>query len=279
MSYSVNKVVVASLMIILFCCEMFLPQEVCAKPKQTREQLLAAALKTGVYTVRKSDKLISLGAEMRIGWEQILLLNEEFLRQKYEAICHGNKNRQRGYYCNDGYSRPYGNTLQVGWKLKIPSQSVPIQIQDAVQHISGKSVALVIDDTGSMVNDRRNIGAFYTAAIRKYGKSLAGIWLYSDGQVRKYQAGGVEFHNYGGYENTYGALKEVAKAKPDVIVLITDERGDDWPQGGVRRNEFPPIVAHCLPEGSEYWCKAPLQALAATTGGQYIHHNPTTGQP
>jgi len=247
------------------------------KSKPTRAQVLAVAVKDGSYQIRRGDNLMDLAKGMSIDWEQILLSNEEMLKAKYEIICHGAKPApQRGMYCNDGYNRPYSNTLQVGWRIKIPSQDVPNQIKTAVQNMRGNSIALVIDDTGSMGNDRREVGAFYTAAISQYGKKLAGIWLFSNGEVRKYAAGGVQFFNHGRYENTYGALKEASLTRPDAIVLVTDEHGDDWPAGGVQKGELPKVIAHCLPERGMFKCEPSLHALATVTGGTYVRHTMPT---
>lgn len=75
----------------------------------------------------------------------------------------------------------------------------------------------------------------------------------------------------GNVENTYGALQKAQESSPDLIVLITDEPGDDWPSGAMAK--FSPIIAHCLPEGGdgEYSCAPTLKRLvAATPGSRYV---------
>lgn len=250
----------------------------------------------GDHRVRKGEILKSIGPKYDVGWEQLLLINENFLQEKYEDVCgnfHANIQKQTSaakrignkakrqkalaqvarkrstLFCNDRYNRPYGNTLLPGWVLKIPGSTAPAQIQAVVQSIVGNRIALVIDDTGSMGDDRRFVGQFYAGAIAKYKKQLTGIYLYADGGVRKYKEGGVQFLNQGDFENTQEALETAAKDRPDAIILVTDEPGDDWNWGRFGRSKLPSVYGHCLPERGRYECKANLIRLAGETGGKY----------
>jgi hypothetical protein len=232
------------------------------------------------HLVRRGQFLRYVAYKHDVAAEAMLLVNEDFLEKKYREVCgdlsrsfrtrrHDRGARKGGlYYCNDRFVRPYGNTLRPGWRLSIPTGSAPAKISTVIGNIKGNSVALVIDDTGSMGNDRQKVGEFYLAALRQYKKHLAGVWLYTDGRVRKYEAGNVRFLTSGGFENTFGALREAAREKPDAIVLVTDEPGDDWQWDEVKN--LPPVFAHCLPERGRYLCEKNLLRLKDETGGQYI---------
>ena len=239
-----------------------------------QQAVVAADEKT--HVVRRGEFLRMIaGNYPGIGWEDVLLRNETYLREQYNLTCpklssrYTNRPGRKGSYCNDRFNRPYGNTLRAGWRLLIPSGTAPQSIAAVVAGISGKRVALVIDDSDSMTEDRRAVGQFYTAALRQYGKDLIGVWLYADGHVRHYEAGSVEFKTDGGIENTRSALEAAAAEKPDAIVLITDEPGDDW--GDWRLPPMPPVYAHCLPNvGGQFECDETLHRLVKHAGGQYI---------
>ncbi|QQG37512.1 MAG: LysM peptidoglycan-binding domain-containing protein [Candidatus Kaiserbacteria bacterium] len=232
------------------------------------------------YTVKPGNNLIWIAKQVGVSWQAMLLANEEDLKQKYERICGNlsdefrnrteNKGRLKGgkYFCNDNYMRAYGNTLQPGWTLEIPAAIAPATVEKTVSEIKGDRIALVIDDTGSMSNKREETANFYLAAIKKFEKKIVGVWLYANGKVRKYEAGGVKFSTRGNYENTFGALEEAAKEKPDAIILVTDEPGDDWNWGRV--NVLPRVVAHCLPDYGTATCRENLQRLVKETRGRYI---------
>lgn len=225
------------------------------------------------YVVKNGDSLIKIGEEHKVSWQEMLLLNEQLLKDKYDRVCapksKSYRNRKKGWYCNDAKDeRPYGNTLQAGWELRIPSTVVPKTIDAAVQASVGKRIAIVVDDTGSMLDDRRDVAAFYANASAKYKKDLVGVWLYSEGQVRRYtDAGSVQFLASGGHENTWGALQAAAAAKPDTIILVTDEPGDDWP---AQITGIPPVIAHCLPTHGTMDCEHTLRILVKAVGGAYI---------
>jgi hypothetical protein len=245
-------------------------------------QAAVFAIPAKTHKVRRGQNFQWIAGQHKVSWEAMLLVNEGFLRTKYTEVCgdlsrnfrhrRNDRGTHRGglYYCNDRFVRPYGNTLRPGWELVIPTNTAPTNIGQAIAEIRGNKVALVIDDTGSMNDDRQRVSEFYLAAINQYGKRLSGVWLYADGRVRKYEAGGVRFLTEGGRENTFGALSEAAKVRPDAIVLVTDEPGDDWNWGEVR--SLPPVVAHCLGDlGDGYRsCQSNLERLARETRGRYI---------
>jgi len=224
-----------------------------------------------VYTVKRGDFLRKIAQEHGVEWEAMLLVNEEYLKAKYEEVCvNGQVRLKHSLFCNDKYKRPYGNTLSPGWEIKIPANSAPQNVNQAVAQIQGKRVALVIDDSGSIGNDRKMVSEWYLAAFKTHGKEIIGVWLYSDGHIRHYtQAAEVVLRAAGSYENTYSALRAAAQEKPDSIVLVTDEPGDDWGNwSGVE--SLPPVVAHCLPDPLHMSCEANLKRLAAATHGQYM---------
>ncbi len=228
------------------------------------------------YEVEHADYLIKIAETQKVSWEEILLLNETFLKEKYDKVCaHKSakyKNRKKGHYCNERFARPYGNTLQAGWILTMPSaEQAPTKIAEAIRESTGSRIAIVVDDTGSMQDNRHEVAAFYASAVKAYGKSLVGVWLYADGKVRRYvDSGSVQFLNQGGHENTWGALREAAKEHPDTIVLVTDEPGDDWPQS-FQKGDVPPVIAHCLSEyGGHISCRSTLTHLVSIVGGKYV---------
>lgn len=228
------------------------------------------------HRVRRGEVLTTIATHYKIDIASMMLANETYLRDKYTDVCgelsksFRTRKRDRGtrggglFYCNDRLRRPYGNTLQPGWMLVVPADTAPTSVKDAIAKITGNRIAIVIDDTGSMNDDREKVSQFYLAALRQYGKRLTHVWLYSDGRVRRYEGGNVSFLTSGGRENTYGALRAAAAEKPDAIVLVTDEQGDDWDWAGVK--SLPPVIAHCL----SWECEVNLQRLKQETRGQYL---------
>lgn len=228
-----------------------------------------------LHKVVEGDFLRKIADKHKVSWEAVLLLNEDFLKKNYEKVCtkmgdkYRNNAHRSGVFCNDRYNRAYGNTLMPGWQLKIPATTAPATINQAVSQIQGKRVALVIDDTGSLGNDRQLVSEWYLAAFRTHNKNIIGVWLYADGQVRHYtDSAGVQLKTMGNFENTHGALRVAAVEKPDSIILVTDEPGDDWMWPAVRN--LPPVVAHCLPDRATISCEPNLRRLAVETHGQYM---------
>jgi hypothetical protein len=246
----------------------------------TEQQIRPTVTQVTTHSVRRGEFLKSIALQHGVWWEEILLANERFLRAKYDEVCADFKRRnvpgRKGLFCNDRYNRPYGNTLLPGWTINVPLMDAPEPINAAVVR-TGERVAIVIDDTGSMQEDRSIVAQLYLAALRQHGRTLVGVWMYADGEVREYDAGSVrtwtreqlqqELQTAGNVENTYGALRMAKRANPDSIILITDEPGDDWPS----TIQFDvPVVATCLPDRGNYTCEGTLQDLARNSGGQYV---------
>lgn len=212
-----------------------------------------------------------------VGGPEIVLANEEFLKAKYEEVCddlsarYRKNSRRHGTFCNDRYNRPYQNTLLPGWQLRIPGGKAPRSIEQAIVNMgNGKTVALVIDDTGSIQNDRLAVATFYTAALHKYGKSLKSICLYNGAEPRCISPeANLEYamKTSGGYENTHRALNKAAESNPDAIILITDERGEDWNWNNIK---LPPVIGTCIPDQDLVACEENLRRLAKMTNGQYV---------
>lgn len=233
------------------------------------------------HVVQRGEFLHAIAEEHGVWWEEVLFANESYLRDQYETVCanHGRRNdpNRRGLFCNDRYNRPYGNTLMPGWELMIPIMDAPAAISIAVSQM-GERVALVIDGTGSMDGDQDSVVQLYMGALREQGRILAGVWIYADGEVTQYDQGAVRswsanelrraLETNGDMENTYGALRMAERASPDSVILITDERGDDWPS--VITFDVP-VVATCLPDQhSGYQCAETLRELAFRSGGRYV---------
>jgi hypothetical protein len=225
------------------------------------------------HVVRRGDFLKNIAPRYEnVGWESILVRNEDFLKSMYERTCGDRRDRnlpgRRGLFCNDRYNRPYGNTLMPGWELVIPAADAPQEIVDVVRRTEGQKVALVIDDTGSMRDDNRTVALYYDAALRDHGRDIVAVCLYADDDVRCVDAGNVGFRTVGEVENTWGALQAAADYNPDVIFLITDEAGDDWPRTWLFKS-LPPVVATCLDDGG-FQCEQTLGELVTEFGGEYV---------
>lgn len=253
------------------------------------------------HTVVRGDTLIGLGEQYGIPWEYIFTLNETLLAEKYPVTCKGFKKPgdKKYYFCNDSLIKQPAHTLKPGWVLELPQKvvtptpppapelqvasliavsSTPSEttIQEVVEQVKTKKVAIVIDDTGSIENNRELIGRFYVQEIEKYQKgNVLGVYLYADEGVRKCSPNdNIRFETNGMYENTYDALLTASQEKPDAIILITDEPGDDWNWNAVK--QLPPIYAHCITDEEDYnSCEKNLRLLSNTVpGSQYIPINP-----
>lgn len=251
---------------------------------------LTAKAEESVHLVKKGQHLTWIAKKNNVGREAMILANEAQLAAAYDKYCgklsqefrtrakNEGKNKGGLYYCNDTYRRSYANTLRPGMRLIIPQDTAPASVEDVVSKIRGERIAVVIDETGSTDNKRRMIGQYYLAALRQKARSITGIYLFSGpGRVRKIDAVGVTdlanaMHNRGGTENTHEALRSAALDKPDAIILVTDEQGDDWDWSIVR--SLPSVYAHCLPDPKYPSCEANLRRLADQTGGSYSHGLP-----
>lgn len=240
----------------------------------SREEVKLACIHT--HQVRRGEFIRFIAPQYGINPELVVLANRDFLTKKYDETCaqfpSSKRNRpgRKGLFCNDRYRRPYANTLRPGWTLCIPSEKVPVVVEQIVATTPGHRVALVIDDTGSMSDDRKAVATFYAQALERHGRNIVGIYLYADRRVNRVTAIG-EARVQGDFENTFQALQSaIEEAGPDLVYLITDEPGDDWP-ASLDNLGFPTVVATCLPDTAGYFeCERPLKRLASATGGKYV---------
>jgi hypothetical protein len=233
-----------------------------------------------VYTVVEGDILYNIAERFDTTLDLIVLANEAFLVRQYDEFCGRfdesvrNNPERTGVWCNDLFNRPYQNLIFEGNDLKIPRTDAPPVVEQAIAMATGDRIALVIDDTGSMRDDMIAVTEWYSNAVDNYGRDIVGIFLYADGDIRKFtRTGQVEYNTEGDVENTFQALQYAmehsGRRGPDTIVLITDEPGDDWDWNEV--DALPPIIANCL--GGSYYgrsCERNLTEAANRTGGQYV---------
>lgn len=234
------------------------------------------------YVVQHGDSLWTIGLDQRVDYLQIAMTNRAYLVAKYEERCtqllaRYRDRHKRGWYCNDRRADTWANSLKPGDILQIPEAlpaEAPPEIKEMIEIVQNapEPIALVIDDTGSMSDDRQIVMAWYLAIAHDKGKEVVGVWLYADGKVEYVNPRGtVTLSTTGGVENTHGALREAAisRPRPASILLVTDEQGDDW--DWTRVNALPPVFGHCLPVNAwDYQCEQNLQGLARKTGGGYI---------
>jgi len=231
---------------------------------------------TVTYIVEPGDSIIgTIAPKHHVPWEAIAVVNEARLAQINADRCDKlsdryTKNRRRtGHYCNEtvvigGKPMVDLNTLQPGDELVIPLTSHPV-VDTVVTNILGNSIAIVIDDTGSMTEDLVQVSAWYMRASEQFGKNITTVVLYADGHVRQFtDTGEVTFTTNGSLENTRNALETAAASHPDAIVLVSDEPGDDW--NGFSNLDLPPVYAHSLEEISH----ENLRHVADLTGGQFM---------
>lgn len=233
------------------------------------------------YVVQHGDSLWTIGLREGVDYLQIAVTNRAYLVAKYDERCTQLLGRyrirhKRGWYCNDRRADTWANSLKPGDLLDIPEAlpaEAPPEIKEMIEIVENapEPIALVIDDTGSMSDDRQVVMGWYLAIAHDKGKEVTGVWLYSNGNVEYVNPRGtVTLSTTGGIENTFGALSEAAgsRPRPASILLVTDEQGDDWDWSRV--NALPPVFGHCLPEGGYIGCEENLQRLARETGGGYI---------
>lgn len=228
------------------------------------------------YEVQPGDSIIStIAPKHNVPWEAIAVVNESELARVNAERCaqlskgYTNSRSRKGHYCNQtvvvsGKPMVDLNSLQPGDKLRIPLTRHPV-VDQVIAAIPGRSIAIVIDDTGSMSNDRAQVSAWYMRASHEIGKDILTVVLFADGNVRQFKSTGeVTFAVTGNFENTRNGLEIAAAAKPDAIVLVSDEPGDDW--NGFKDLTFPPVYAHSL-DGSSH---ENLRRVASATGGQFM---------
>ena len=227
------------------------------------------------HVVKPGEFLRYIAAKHNVDAELVILANRAELVKRYDETCgelpeqYRTSTERRGTFCNDNYRRAYANTLRAGWKLCIPASDVPKSIEQVVAGTPGQEAVLVIDDTGSMGDDRTTVAALYHQALTKHGRDVVGIFMYADRKVSRVTNIG-DAQVSGDFENTFEAIQTaVREAGPDIVYLITDEPGDDWPEQ-LENLGFPTVVATCLQDDGVYACEEPLKRLAVATNGIYV---------
>ncbi len=240
------------------------------------------ASKPIVHVVQKGEFIIKIAQQKNVPWESIVLLNEETLRANVEKRCtnfstaYTDNARRHGHYCNNrvrdaqGRSLVYANTLQPGDELLIPTKTLIPQIRTAVNHVSGNRIVIVIDDTGSMSNDRLRVTSAYLQAVRDSGKQIARVLVFADHGIRELDLEQPVFQAMGSFENTRAAVERANAFTPDAIVLVTDEPGDDWEDLSDLKSV--PVIAHSLdPMADEQ-----MKRVASQTNGQFVESHSGT---
>lgn len=256
------------------------------KPAQGKMTLVPTYQVTGQkYTVAKGDYIDRIAANLGVSASEMVLVNRAFLQAKFVETCdplserYTNNPGRRGTFCNERYKDPFKNTLRPGWQLDIPVAApqgqASRQVEKAVEtHTkAGDRVAIVIDATGSMTEDREVAAQLYMAALRKHGRNIQAVYFYRDGDVWSINNPDPDkvrsqITGAGETENTFEALRKASDDNPDAIILITDEIGDDWPGGRIKG--LKPVIANCLPDRGGYECGTSLRRLVADVGGQYV---------
>lgn len=240
------------------------------------DQAITAPQSTA-HIVQKGEYIIKIAKEQGVPWEAIVLLNEESLRKNADERCKNFKTSytenpiRHGHYCNklvkdtSGRSLVGANTLQPGDTLLIPPKVSATEIASAVNAVAGKRIVLVIDDTGSMDDDRQRVSAAYMQAIANSGREIVRVLLFADNQIREYDIERPIFYTTGNRENTRAAIERANTFQPDAIVLVTDEPGDDWDP--LYDLVSVPIIAHSLDPSADEM----LRRVADHTHGQFLN--------
>lgn len=231
--------------------------------------------KSVLHTVVAGDYIIKIAWDYKVPWQAVAVANEAALARLNAERCadlsdrYTNRRGRRGHYCNElvvigGKPMVHLNSLQPGDKIVVPLTSHPV-VDSVVNAIPGSSIAIVIDDTGSMNDDRVEVGAWYIRASGQFQRDIKTVVLYADGHVQEFTSTGeVTFSTSGNLENTRHALETAAASHPSAIVLVSDEPGDDW--GNWDLTGLPPVYVHSLEEGAH----ENLRRVATTTGGQFM---------
>ncbi|NQV11744.1 LysM peptidoglycan-binding domain-containing protein [Candidatus Uhrbacteria bacterium] len=232
-----------------------------------------AISQTKTHVVVPGDSLAKIADQYdSVTFLDLEFQNETALKALYDERCtqlrEGYRVRRNGKrYCNDRFPNAWANSLKPGDRIVVPVPSAPEMIHQIIKDAK-PPIAFVIDDTGSMSNDRQVVTQWYLSASTQEDKEIVGVFMYADNGVRRYTPEGTEFLTMGQVENTHGALKEARKTRAKTIVLVTDEPGDDWNWSTV--GDLPEVVAHCLPDFDQYTCETNLERLVGVTGGQYV---------
>jgi len=176
------------------------------------------------HFVARGEYLQVIARKHAVSWEQVLLKNEEMLKEKYEQVCAGlpatSLKKRAALSCDDRRRKPYADNIHPGWKLMIPMTEAPNAVDVSVSSV-GRKIALVIDETGGSKDDIGGVSQQYLAAIRGQNKRLVGLFLVGDGGVRRYKAGVVYFLKTGGRDRAKSVLQKAAATLPDAIILVT----------------------------------------------------------
>jgi hypothetical protein len=249
----------------------------CGEEKQTKTSLVrkSAAPQYIEYRVQSGDFLIKIAADHATPWQSVLVLNEGVLADLADERCgklrgrYTKSKRRKGYYCNEmlsyqGKRIVHANSLKPGDMIRFLKEAAPVSISEAVAAVSGKNIVVVVDDTGSMSDNRQQVTAWYLNVIEKSGKEIRKVILFADGEVRELNAGKVEFQTVGEVENTRAALERAMTYNPDAIVLVSDEPGDDW--RGFKDLKLVPVIAHSIDRSAD----DNLRHVAKLSGGQFV---------
>lgn len=236
------------------------------------------------HTIKPGEYIITVAAKYGVPWQSVVEANFAMLtdRARLDKLC-GNLSAKyrrsagrRGHFCNElvvvGGQRMLGpNTLQVGEVIRVPTVMTPPEVQASVARIPGTRVVIVVDDTGSMQDDHRTVMQWYIQAAQS--KNVVRVLTYADNHVRVYDnAGGVQFQTVGQIENTRAALERAMDFNPDMIVLVTDEPGDDW--RNFKNLKLAPVIAHSLHPDAD----GNLRTVARITGGNFLKTLPGSGR-
>ena len=232
------------------------------------------------YIVQNGDSLWMISLSEQVDWLRLAATNRTYLVAMYDVRCtellERRGGRKHGWYCNDRRRDAWANSLKPGDRLRIP-QPMPIEappeIAEMIRAVESapEPIAVVVDDTGSMSNDRQVVMDWYLAIASSKNKEVIGVWLYADGNVEFLNPRGtVTLTTEGSVENTFAALSQAAHShpRPSSILLVTDEQGDDWDWSKVGR--FPPVYGHCLSDQGVFGCEENLRRVARETQGEYI---------
>lgn len=158
-------------------------------------------------------------------------------------------------------------------------------IDHTVLDIRGNRVALVVAFTGSMAKSGVGVAQEYLAALYRY-KDIVGVYLF-ERFTQKHEAGNVYqleavMKPRGNVGNALNALLMAKADRPDAIIFVTNQQGDDWGDWS-RVKDLPPIIAHCVPSRNSetiyrkhVGCDKALRKLVDTVpGSRYIETLPS----
>lgn len=244
----------------------------------------ASPIEFVAHTVRRGDDLTIIADQHGVPLEDVIRFNRGMLVEQYVDVCGSlsdrYRNRRGGLFCNDRYNRPFANTLMPDTVVRIPKLGAraPVAIARAIAQTPGKRIALVIDDTGSMKDDRERVITWMQDEIVAQDKEVVGVFLFADGKTFHINASGDEIvdelRSEGDVENAYSALLAAsANTDADSLALIGDEPGDDWPSTNFWGEELIiPVLATCIDSKNSHnaSCETAFTKIAKDTGGAFV---------